>query len=60
MRSLERKSRPVAGGGYDLTWRANRDSLYGYRDSVATLPPLMDLHLGSDFLSGWTAGRAAQ
>lgn len=57
MRSPDMR-KPARGGLRDQTWRADRGSFYKNQPLQATLPPLVDLHLGGDFLSGFAAGRA--
>lgn len=58
MRSPD-KRKPARGGLRDLSWRMDHDSFYRNRPLEATLPPLVDLHLGANFLEGFAAGRAA-
>lgn len=60
MRSPEMKRRrPGRGSAGDLEWALSTGfSAYGRTRFPATLPPLVDLHLGSNFLRGFAAGRS--
>lgn len=60
MRRPPDKRTPAQGGRSDLSWRMDHRHPYRNPPPLSSLPPLVDMHLGGDFLRGFEAGRAAK